>query len=175
MAAPDENDISPYLRRAPRSQREVEEERAARAARSVAARRQRLLDRAFDRLSRDELRYEVKLLIAESRSTDDPEQRQLLADQAFELAQLAECKGRLLSEISVAPSFSAPVGANENANRLLEKARRWRMRAEEYRTVAEALQHPSARESYLHLARTYETLADSWEVRVQLLRGLRSG
>ncbi|SRR5579883_313379 len=42
---------------------------------------------------------------------------------------------------------------------LLEQARRHRMRAEEYRVVGEQRQNRVARESFQHLAATYEALA----------------
>jgi hypothetical protein len=41
---------------------------------------------------------------------------------------------------------------------------RWlRARAEEVRTAAEGMQHPSSRESMLHIARTYEKMASHLE------------
>lgn len=42
-----------------------------------------------------------------------------------------------------------------------ERARRWRMKAEELRTVAEQMKNPTAKGSYLRLAETYETLANN--------------
>ena len=43
---------------------------------------------------------------------------------------------------------------------LREDARRWRMRAEEYRTVAGAIASEAARSTYRRLARSYEGLAE---------------
>lgn len=166
MAVPDDDEISPYLQQTPRSKGEVERQREER---QIQAQRQRLLDHAIERLSRDQLRFEASLLTAESRATEDPERRELLANRAFELAQLAERREPLPSE--------PPMSANENVNRMLDQARRWRMRAEEYRTIAAEMHHPIARGSYLHLARTYETLAGTYEERAHsdhLLRSLRS-
>jgi hypothetical protein len=45
----------------------------------------------------------------------------------------------------------------------LERAAQWRKRAEEYRTVAENMNNPSAKATYLDLARSYEALADHAE------------
>lgn len=170
MAVPDDDEISPYLQQTPRSKGEVERQREER---QIQAQRQRQLDHVVERLSRDQLRFEASLLTAESRRTEDPERRELLAGRAFELAQLAERREPLPSEPPAAP----PMNANENVNRMLDQARRWRMRAEEYRTIAAEMHHPIARGSYLHLARTYETLAGTYEERAHsdhLLRSLRS-
>lgn len=49
------------------------------------------------------------------------------------------------------------------ANELNETGRRFRMRAEEYRTVAEACEDGWARSTYVHLAHTYDVLADRAE------------
>lgn len=49
----------------------------------------------------------------------------------------------------------------------LEKAKRWRMRAEEYWAVSEQMRTPRARETYAHLARSYERLAEQFETRAQ--------
>lgn len=176
MAKPDDDEISPYLLRAPRSQHEAEQQQQQeRRTRQIEGRRQLILQRAMDRLSRDELRYEASQLAAESRLCEDAEQRQLLAERAFELAQLAERAERSPTEAPVAP-VSSDASANQKVDRLLERVHRWRMRAEEYRTVADALSHPRARETYLHLAHTYETLAEQYEARAhgeRLLRNLR--
>ena len=48
---------------------------------------------------------------------------------------------------------------------LMEKARRFHMRAEEYRAVSEAMRTPSARQSYALLAASYERLAKHYETR----------
>jgi hypothetical protein len=45
----------------------------------------------------------------------------------------------------------------------LERAAQWHKRAEEYRTVAENMKSPTAKATYLDLARTYEALADQAE------------
>lgn len=44
-------------------------------------------------------------------------------------------------------------------------ARRWRMKAEEYRAVADSVQSESARRTYLHLAQSYDALAQRAEAR----------
>lgn len=46
-------------------------------------------------------------------------------------------------------------------NTSLERAARWRNRAEECRTLAEIVKTPTVQTDYLSLARTYETLADN--------------
>lgn len=46
---------------------------------------------------------------------------------------------------------------------LLEQARRYRMRAEEYRVVAEQTSQPAARLSFQHLAESYEAMAGRLE------------
>jgi hypothetical protein len=48
---------------------------------------------------------------------------------------------------------------------LREDARRWRMRAEEYRTVAGAIASEAARDTYRRLARSYEGLAERAELK----------
>lgn len=45
------------------------------------------------------------------------------------------------------------------APELRQDAKRWRMKAEEYRTVADATASEAARNTYLYLARSYEVLA----------------
>lgn len=50
-----------------------------------------------------------------------------------------------------------------STSRLLEQARRHRLRAEEYRAIVEQMQHPAARASYQHLAETYEAMAERLE------------
>jgi hypothetical protein len=162
---PDDVRSSPHA--ASRATRGAEQERAQREA---EMHRHQVLDRALSRLSLDELRYEAGRLAAESRLADDPEQRASLAERAFDLAQFAERADRLSADMAPAASVSA----NENVNRLLERVRQWRMRAEEYRTVADALQHATARESYLHLALAYETLAEQFEVRAHTQHFLRN-
>lgn len=66
---------------------------------------------------------------------------------------------------------AALVQSADSAAVLLEKAKRWRMRAEEYRVVSENIQSPVAREAYAHLATTYERLADQFEIRARLPSG----
>src|SRR5262249_34537275 len=56
------------------------------------------------------------------------------------------------------------IGSQSSANtERLEQARRHRMRAEEYRCVAEQMQDPTARATYLRLADAYKTLAKRLE------------
>lgn len=142
--------------------------------RPAAAAPPHFLSRAFDRLSVDALRYEAAQLVLESRATDDLEQQCALAERAFELAQAAERLDHSQSPAPASPaanSAAAAVAANENLDPRLERARRWRMRAEEYRTVAEAMQTPMARDTYLRLARAYDGLAartENWALRMPL-------
>lgn len=53
--------------------------------------------------------------------------------------------------------------ATEDAAALRTRAGRWRMQAEEYRTVAEATVSEAARHAYLRLARSYQMLAERAE------------
>lgn len=46
---------------------------------------------------------------------------------------------------------------------LAEQAWHWRQKAEECRAVAEQMKNPMARETFMHLARTYDTLAERLE------------
>jgi hypothetical protein len=55
-------------------------------------------------------------------------------------------------------------------NELFEQARRHRMKAEEYRAVADQMRNPTARASYLQLARTYEAMASRCEANAESLR-----
>ncbi len=50
--------------------------------------------------------------------------------------------------------------ARNEAKSLQQDSRRLRMRAEEYRAIADALKSEAARSTYLYLARSYERLAD---------------
>ena len=128
-----------------------------------------ILERAFRRLSVAEMRDQARLLAAEARSEPEPVQRRTLAERAFELAQLAEATERRSADKPPAPGTrTAEANNGDEAAQPLERARRWRMRAEEYRVVAEAVQSPSARETYIHLARSYETLAEQFEFRAAL-------
>jgi hypothetical protein len=47
----------------------------------------------------------------------------------------------------------------------VEQARRWRLKAEEYRTVADQMKGPMARASMRQLAQTYDRLANGLEER----------
>lgn len=47
----------------------------------------------------------------------------------------------------------------KEARELRQDAKRWRMRAEEYRTIADATASEAARNTYFSLARSYEVLA----------------
>lgn len=53
--------------------------------------------------------------------------------------------------------------AGNDAGALRRDARRLRLRAEEYRTIAEACRDDGARNTYLHLARSYDVLAERAE------------
>jgi hypothetical protein len=50
-------------------------------------------------------------------------------------------------------------------NELWDAARRWRLRAAEYRGVADAMHNSSARQTYVRLAQNYEQLAERAEAR----------
>lgn len=127
------------------------------------------------------MREQARRLIAVSRSSTDPFQQRDAAERAFDLAQLAESEERRLLDIAARHEDDASAPAQEkpaDPASHLEKARQWRMRAEEYWTVSEAMQTPLAREIYAHLARSYERLADQFEARAQGLakeRKPRSG
>lgn len=125
----------------------------------------------------ESMRREARQLVAESQRSADPGEKIRLAEQAFELAQLAEGLERRAATAATAadaaaePETGPPAGPAdaETPDALLDKAKRWRMRAEEYRTVAEALVHsPSARLTYLHLADSYDALANQTEARARL-------
>jgi hypothetical protein len=49
----------------------------------------------------------------------------------------------------------------------LDRARRWRAKAEEVRTAAESMPNEAGRRTLLQLARDYDALAESWERAVQ--------
>jgi hypothetical protein len=52
----------------------------------------------------------------------------------------------------------------------LDDSRRWRMRAEELRTMADQCKTAEARESFLRLAKDYDLLAERAEARAQAQR-----
>ncbi len=54
---------------------------------------------------------------------------------------------------------------------LAERARRYRMRAEELRTAAESMTNPVSRKTLLDLASSYDVLADGTEARATRIRG----
>lgn len=70
----------------------------------------------------------------------------------------------LLAEARGQAMLIGDEGALEQPGRegadLLDEARRWRMRADEYRVIADACQSDGARSTYLQLARSYDALAD---------------
>lgn len=128
------------------------------------------LDRRDDGTAIMAMRGAARLLIAESRRSADPIHRLGAAARAFELAQRAECEERRLANVASAPRpreavYDRPGDAAAAA--LLEKARRWRRRVEEYWAVSEATQTQLARDTYTHLARSYERLAEQFEARAQ--------
>ncbi len=133
-----------------------------------------ILDRAFHRLSVAELRDQARVLIAEARI--NPDEATPFAERAFGLAQMAEALERRAADDAASPAGTTSDQDNEDDAAVLhERARRWRMRAEEYRTVAEAIQSPSAREAYVHLAHSYEALAAQFEARAGRLEKKKSG
>ena len=116
------------------------------------------------------MRDEARALLLQSKSNSAPAQRTKAAIRAFELAQLAECRERRLADITTPPEperSAAQASATDAAAVLLDAARRWRMRAEEYWTVYESIRTPVARETYSHLARSYERLAEQFEARAR--------
>lgn len=127
-------------------------------------------DRANGHDTVAELRRAARQLMAEAQAGTDLDARRECAEQSFELAQLAEQLERRLA--GVVPVID---GADRTNGALLEKARRWRLRAEEYRAVADALQHShAARHAYLHLAHSYDTLANQTEARALALGARRA-
>jgi hypothetical protein len=47
----------------------------------------------------------------------------------------------------------------------LEQAHLWRLKAEELRTVADQIENPMTRDSFLRMAEFYDRLARQWEER----------
>jgi len=82
-----------------------------------------------------DLRREARQLIAESRAATDPEEQLCLSEQAFELAQLAEALERRGDD----PGASADEQTIIAQAPLLDRAKQWRRRAEEFRAVAGAM------------------------------------
>ena len=123
--------------------------------------------RAGDTAIVADLRREARQLIAESRAATDPEEQLCLSEQAFELAQLAEALERRGDD----PDGSADEQTITAQASLLDRAKQWRRRAEEFRAVAGAMApEGSGRQAYLHLAHSYDTLANQAEARA-LRRG----
>lgn len=86
----------------------------------------------------------------------DPDERRELAERALDFAQQAEALER--GRLSVVPADPARQAAEKT-----ERARQWRLRAEEYRRVAEQLRTDRARRAYRTLAETYDRLASGAE------------
>jgi len=111
-----------------------------------------------------DLRREARSLIAASRAAADPEEQRCLSEQAFELAQLAEALERRLADPNAQARPDDETMTAQAA--LLDKARQWRSRAEEFRAVADAMARDgNGRQAYLHLALSYDTLASQTEAR----------
>ena len=55
-------------------------------------------------------------------------------------------------------------------NEVREQVRRYRMQADEYRAVADQISNRTARDTYLHLARSYEALAHNLENSAEKLK-----
>jgi len=100
-----------------------------------------------------------------------------LARHALTLAQLAEAierdtRGektkeheRLLAEAVAEVEHPAPLEKKAADDERL-RVKRWRMRAEELRTIAAGLSEPMARESLQRAATNYDHLADGAEARL---------
>lgn len=58
------------------------------------------------------------------------------------------------------------VKAINDADELIRRAQRWRLKAQEYRATADIVQNHLARQSYLRLAQDYDQLADGVEASV---------
>jgi hypothetical protein len=73
----------------------------------------------------------------------------------------------LLTEARNEAMLLSAEGALEQAGKecaaLVQEARRWRVRAEEYRVISDACQSDAARSAYVNLARGYELLAERAE------------
>jgi len=78
-----------------------------------------------------------------------------------------ESKRRILEKLISDEEAKLPPGTSRASTRL-DNARRWQMRAEEYRTVPDATRNPSARSTYLRLAQTYEAMANRADAAVEL-------
>jgi hypothetical protein len=61
--------------------------------------------------------------------------------------------------------YPAAALAHRPDGRNLEQARRWRLKAEECRTISEQMQTPMAKTSFRQMAETYDSLADGAEER----------
>lgn len=70
---------------------------------------------------------------------------------------------------SIATRNEAPrqAAASDAAIALVDKAEQWRMRAEEYWAVSGSMRTPLARNTYAHLARSYQRLAERFEARAR--------
>jgi hypothetical protein len=111
----------------------------------------------------EDLRREARQLIAASRAATDPEEQRYLSEQAFELAQVAEALQRRLADPDL---LSGDGDAMKAQAASLAKAKRWRRRAEKFRGIADAMARDSSgRQAYLHLAHSYDTLANQAEAR----------
>jgi len=118
--------------------------------------------RAGDTAIVADLRREARQLIAESHAATDPEEQRWLSEQAFELAQLAEALERRGDD----PDGSADEQTITAQASLLDRAKQWRRRAEEFRAAADAMAPKGGgRQAYLHLAHSYDTLANQTEAR----------
>lgn len=119
-----------------------------------------ILARAQERLSVNEMRYQALQLTEDAQHCADAMQRTVLSERAYDLAQEAERRARGL-DAGRSGQLATPRPSNDDAvEQARRRAERWRLRAEEYRTVAEVTRNLRARETYLHLARSYDALAD---------------
>jgi hypothetical protein len=70
--------------------------------------------------------------------------------------------GRSSHEGAGAPAWERRRGVPNN--RGPEQARRWRLKAEECRALADQLLNPRAKASFRRMAETYDQLADQYEI-----------
>jgi len=97
-----------------------------------------------------ELRHQARLLQDAANQEADVTIKRKLARDALRIAQLAEAVERA----GQGEAMAEP-----------ERARRWRMRAAEFRAVAEQTTNPQAKLSRMRLAETYDRLAQHEEDR----------
>lgn len=85
------------------------------------------------------------------------------AHRAIDAAEIAEFWNAVAQEVH-------RLSVSRADDREASRARRWRMKAEEYRAVAAPVRNPQARASYRRLADTYDALADRREKAAEATR-----